>query len=516
MNESRRVRVRFAPSPTGPLHIGGVRTALYNYLLAKKHGGDFILRIEDTDQTRFVPGAEAYIIESLKWLGIEPNEGVGFGSDASGGPHTPYRQSERKPLYKKYVDQLIEAGHAYYAFDTAEDLEAMRERLKASNVDAKYDAITRMAMKNSLTLPEDEVKRRLESGDAYVVRIKLPKKDEVKFHDEIRGWVSFNTSQMDDKVLYKSDGMPTYHMANVVDDYLMQITHVIRGEEWLPSAPLHVLLYRYMGWEEVMPKFAHLPLLLKPEGNGKLSKRDGDRLGFPVFPLDWVDPTSGEKSSGYRESGYLPEAVVNLLAFLGWNPGTSQELFSIDELIQSFSLDRVSKSGAKFDQNKAKWFNQQYIRKVDDALLAVELSKEVKARNLDFSDAYIQETCRLMKEKISFMKDIWPMSEYFFTEHLKYDETVIQKRWNDKSPLVLQDIIQTLQTTAEFDAVLFEKIYNDALAKTGVAGKDFLQLLRVCLSGVAGGPPIFEMAALFGKESTLRRLKQALNTLSAA
>jgi glutamyl-tRNA synthetase len=301
-----------------------------------------------------------------------------------------------------------------------------------------------------------------------------------------------------------------------VDDYLMQITHVIRGEEWLPSAPLHVLLYRYLGWEEVMPKFAHLPLLLKPEGNGKLSKRDGDRLGFPVFPLDWVDPTSGEKSSGYRESGYLPEAVINLLAFLGWNPGTSQELFSIDELIQSFSLDRVSKSGAKFDQNKAKWFNQQYIRKVDDALLAIELSKEVKTRNLDFSDAYIKETCHLIKEKISFMKDLWPMSEYFFTEQMKYDETVIQKRWNDKSPLVLQDIIQTLQTSAEFDAVLLEKIYNDALAKTGVPSKDFLQLLRVCLSGVAGGPPIFEMAALFGKESTLRRLKQALNTLSAA
>lgn len=512
MNESRRVRVRFAPSPTGPLHIGGVRTALYNYLLAKQQGGDFILRIEDTDQTRFVPGAEAYIIESLKWLGIEPNEGIGFGD----GPHAPYRQSERKPLYKKYVDQLIEAGHAYYAFDTAEDLEAMRERLKASNVDAKYDAITRMAMKNSLTLPEDEVKRRLDSGDAFVVRIKLPKKDEVKFHDEIRGWVSFNTSQMDDKVLYKSDGMPTYHMANVVDDYLMQITHVIRGEEWLPSAPLHVLLYRYLGWEEVMPKFAHLPLLLKPEGNGKLSKRDGDRLGFPVFPLDWVDPTSGEKSSGYRESGYLPEAVVNLLAFLGWNPGTSQELFTKQELIQSFSLDRVSKSGAKFDQNKAKWFNQQYIRKVDDAILALELSKEVKAHNLDFSDSYIQKTCHLIKEKISFMKDLWPMSEYFFTEQITYDETVIQKRWNDKSPLVLQDIIQTLQTSAEFDAIVFEKIYNDALAKTGVASKDFLQLLRVCLSGVAGGPPIFDMAALFGKESTLRRLKLALNTLSAS
>jgi glutamyl-tRNA synthetase len=428
MNDMRRVRVRFAPSPTGPLHIGGVRTALYNYLLAKQQGGDFILRIEDTDQTRFVPGAETYIIESLKWLGIEPNEGIGFND----GPHAPYRQSERKHLYKQYVDQLIDAGYAYYAFDTPEDLEAMRERLKASNVDAKYDAITRMAMKNSLTLPEDEVKRRLESSDAYVVRIKLPKKEEVKFYDEIRGWVSFNTSQMDDKVLYKSDGMPTYHMANVVDDYLMQITHVIRGEEWLPSAPLHVLLYRYLGWEAVMPKFAHLPLLLKPEGNGKLSKRDGDRLGFPVFPLNWIDPVSGEKSSGYRESGYLPDAVINLLAFLGWNPGTNQELFSIDELIAAFSLERVSKSGAKFDQNKAKWFNQQYIRKVDDALLANELSKELHARNLQYSDAYIRETCRLMKEKISFVKDLWPMSEYFFIEPTQYDDAVIEKRWNEK------------------------------------------------------------------------------------
>ncbi|MFN9518563.1 MAG: glutamate--tRNA ligase [Bacteroidota bacterium] len=511
MNETRRVRVRFAPSPTGPLHIGGVRTALYNYLLARQQGGDFILRIEDTDQTRFVPGAEEYIIESLRWLGIEPNEGVGFGD----GPHAPYRQSERKPVYKKYVDQLIETGHAYYAFDTPEDLEAMRDRLKASNVDAKYDAITRMAMKNSLTLPEDDVKRRLENGDTYVVRIKLPKNEEVKFHDEILGWVSFNTSQMDDKVLYKSDGMPTYHMANVVDDFLMQITHVIRGEEWLPSAPLHVLLYRYLGWENVMPKFAHLPLLLKPEGNGKLSKRDGDRLGFPVFPIDWNDPASGEKSSGYRESGYLPEAVVNLLALLGWNPGTNQEVFTLEELTAAFSLDRVSKSGAKFDQNKAKWFNQQYIRHVDDATLAAELAKEVSSRHLNFSDAYIHKTCRLMKEKISFMKDLWPMSVYFFVEPTTYDETVVQKRWNDKSPLVLQDMIQTLQTTQEFDAAIVEKAYTDALAKAGVAGKDFMQLLRVCLSGVAGGPPIFEMAALFGKESTLRRLKHALETLSA-
>jgi glutamyl-tRNA synthetase len=365
-------------------------------------------------------------------------------------------------------------------------------------------------MKNSLTMPEDEVQRMLETGAAFVVRIKLPKKEEVKFHDEIRGWVSFNTSQMDDKVLYKSDGMPTYHMANVVDDYLMQITHVIRGEEWLPSAPLHVLLYRYLGWEEVMPKFAHLPLLLKPEGNGKLSKRDGDRLGFPVFPIDWIDPLTGEKSSGYRESGYLPHAVVNLLAFLGWNPGTNQELFTMQELIDAFTLERVSKSGAKFDQNKAKWFNQQYIRHVDNAILVEALKKEVNAHQLSFSDDFILRTCELVKEKISFIKDLWPMSSYFFVEPTSYDDGVIQKRWNEKSPLVLQDMIQLVQADMQFSALSFEKSYNEALLKNGVAGKDFLQLLRVCLTGIAGGPPLFEMAALFGKESTMQRLKNAL------
>jgi glutamyl-tRNA synthetase len=506
----RRVRVRFAPSPTGPLHIGGVRTALYNYLFAKKHGGDFLIRIEDTDQTRFVPGAEEYIIESLKWLGITPVEGVGFGD----GPHAPYRQSERKPMYKQYAMQLLASGHAYYAFDTAEELDAMRERLKASNVDSKYDAITRMAMKNSLTLPEDEVKRRLESGDPYVIRIKLPKKEDVKFHDEIRGWVSINTAQMDDKVLYKSDGMPTYHLANVVDDYLMQITHVIRGEEWLPSAPLHVLLYRYLGWENVMPKFAHLPLLLKPEGNGKLSKRDGDRLGFPVFPLEWKDPQSGEVSSGYRESGYLPEAVVNLLAFLGWNPGTQQELFTKEELVDAFSLERVSKSGAKFDLNKAKWFNQQYVRNTTNEQLAQALKAELQQRGLtQFSDEYIIAVCALVKEKISFIKELWSIGNYFFVEPEAYDSTVIEKKWNDKSPLVLEDLIQLVRGTDELTAANMEAAYNEALSKNGVSNKEFLQLLRVCLSGVAGGPPIFEMAALFGKEVTLNRLQTALDKI---
>lgn len=511
MMTERRVRVRFAPSPTGPLHIGGVRTALYNYLIAKKAGGDFLLRVEDTDQTRFVPGAEEYIIESLKWLGITPTEGVGFGE----GPHAPYRQSERKPLYRQYVDQLIEAGHAYYAFDTPEELEAMRERLKASNVDAKYDAITRTTMKNSLTLPEDEVKRRLESGEAYVVRIKLPRKEEVKFHDEIRGWVSFNTSQMDDKVLYKSDGMPTYHMANVVDDYLMQISHVIRGEEWLPSAPLHILLYRYLGWENVMPKFAHLPLLLKPEGNGKLSKRDGDRLGFPVFPLEWKDPSSGEISSGYRETGYLPDAVINLLAFLGWNPGTQQELFSLDELVQSFSLERVSKSGAKFDLNKARWFNQQYIRKTDNQTLANLLEAELAQRHITSNPQYLNEVCRLVKEKITFTKELWSYSDYFFVMPTTYDEGVITKRWNEKSALVAQSLIEAFGNLSEFSAQAVEGAYNETLAKNEVANKDFLQLFRVMLSGVGSGPPVFEMAALFGKENTVTRLQQALNKLAA-
>jgi glutamyl-tRNA synthetase len=506
----RRVRVRFAPSPTGPLHIGGVRTALYNYLFAKKHGGDFVLRIEDTDQTRFVPGAEQYIIESLKWLGITPNEGIGFGD----GKHAPYRQSERQPMYLQYAMQLLEAGHAYYAFDTPEDLEAMRERLKASNVDAKYDPITRSAMKNSLTLSEDEVKSRIENGEHYVIRFKMPRKEEVKFHDEIRGWVHVNTAQLDDKVLYKSDGMPTYHLANVVDDYLMETTHVIRGEEWLPSAPLHILLYRAFGWEEVMPKFAHLPLLLKPEGNGKLSKRDGDRLGFPVFPLQWQDPTSGELSSGYRESGYLPEAVLNLLALLGWNPGNNLELMTLDQMIELFTLDRVSKHGAKFDQNKAKWFNQQYIRHTDNAVLALELKKDVEAHQLDFSDAYILRTCELIKEKITFVQELWTFGAYFFIAPTQYDAGVIAKRWNEKSPLVLTDMITNIQALPEHGAIHIEEAYNAALAKNEVLGKDFLQLLRVCLTGVAGGPPLFEMAALFGKEETIARLQRALTTIN--
>lgn len=508
----RRVRVRFAPSPTGPLHIGGVRTALYNYLFAKKHGGDFLLRVEDTDQTRFVPGAEDYIIESLRWLGIKPVEGIGFGD----GPFAPYRQSERKPMYRQYALQLIESGHAYYAFDTAEELEGMRERLKASNVDAKYDAITRTTMKNSLTLPDDDVKRRLESGDPYVVRFKLPRKEEVKFHDEIRGWVSFNTGQMDDKVLFKSDGMPTYHLANVVDDYLMQITHVIRGEEWLPSAPLHVLLYRAFGWEEVMPKFAHLPLLLKPDGNGKLSKRDGDRLGFPVFPLNWNDPFSGELSSGYREAGYLPEAVVNLLALLGWNPGNNEEIFSLQQLVDAFDLARVSKSGAKFDQNKARWFNQQYLRKTSDQELLPVLRDALNKQPIqtDFSEDYLLKVCSMVKEKISFTKELWDYSSYFFSDPTSYDEGVVKKRWNDKIPALLETMLSGLSALQSFTHDEIEASYHQALEAHGIAGKDFLQLFRVILTGAAGGPPLFEIAAMLGKDVVIRRIQQALRQLT--
>ena len=387
MSTERPVRVRFAPSPTGPLHIGGVRTALYNYLLARKHGGTMILRIEDTDQNRFVPGAEQYIVESLKWVGIEFDEGV-----EQGGPHAPYRQSERKPMYAQYAYEMIDKGLAYYAFDTEEDLDQMRKRLEASKMQPAYDSVSRMSMKNSLTLPADEVKARLDRGDNFVIRIKLPRKEEVRFHDVIRGWVVVNTSTMDDKVLLKGDGMPTYHLANVVDDYLMGISHVIRGEEWLPSAPLHVMLYRYLGWEEVMPQFAHLPLLLKPEGNGKLSKRDGDRLGFPVFPLQWTDPKTQEVSSGYREGGYYPEAVANMLALLGWHPSGNQELFSMEELIAEFSLERVSKSGAKFDVQKALWFNQQYLQRKPLHEQYELLKPQVEAKGYDVSQESVSYT----------------------------------------------------------------------------------------------------------------------------
>lgn len=508
--ENRRVRVRFAPSPTGPLHMGGVRTALYNYLFAKKHGGDFVLRIEDTDQNRFVPGAEDYIINALKWCGIEPNEGVGFGN----GPHAPYRQSERKDLYRQYAMQLVESGHAYYAFDTSEELEDMRKKLEAAKaVSSAYNAVTRMNMKNSITLPEDEVKRRLDAGDEYVIRIKLPRAEEVRFHDIIRGWVMVHTSNMDDKVLFKSDGMPTYHLANIVDDYLMQVTHVIRGEEWLPSAPLHVLLYRYLGWEDVMPQFAHLPLLLKPDGNGKLSKRDGDRLGFPVFPLNWVDPATGEQSSGYRERGYFPDAFVNMLALLGWNPGTQQEIFTLSELCEAFSLERVSKSGAKFDPEKTKWFNQQYLRAIDNAELAKQYLPELNAKGFNPPMDTLARICGMAKERSTFVSDFWDNSWFFFQAPDKYDEGTVQKKWNADAAGLLKELAARFEGVAHFTHDNIQAAFNTFLEEKGLKIGAMLPLFRLSVTGLGQGPGMFDVAEILGKEETLARVNRTITTL---
>ncbi len=508
MSTERPVRVRFAPSPTGPLHIGGVRTALYNYLLARKHGGTMILRIEDTDQNRFVPGAEEYIRESLKWVGIEIDEGP-----EQGGPHAPYRQSERKPMYRQYAERLIEEGLAYYAFDTEEDLEQMRKRLEASKMQPAYDAVSRMGMKNSLTLSADEVKERLDRGDNYVIRIKLPRKEEVRFHDVIRGWVSVNTSTMDDKVLLKGDGMPTYHLANVVDDYLMGISHVIRGEEWLPSAPLHVMLYRYLGWEENMPNFAHLPLLLKPEGNGKLSKRDGDRLGFPVFPMDWTDPKTGEKSSGYKESGYYPEAVANMLALLGWHPSDNQEIFSMDELIQAFSLERVSKSGAKFDVNKAFWFNQQYLNQKSVGEIYENISGIFSQKYGNVERSYAETIIAMMREKYQFDREIPDAASYFFIEPSSFDEEVIRKKWKPETNGLLSELGQYFSQQNCQNPTEFESSFKQYCENKGIKTGEILQPLRVAVSGVAMGPPIFDMLALFGIQKVINRLEVCVNSI---
>ncbi|MFM9943785.1 MAG: glutamate--tRNA ligase [Bacteroidia bacterium] len=501
----RRVRVRFAPSPTGPLHIGGVRTALYNYLFAKKNGGDFLLRIEDTDQNRFVPGAEDYIVETFKWLGITYDEGVGIG-----GPYAPYRQSERQPIYKQYADQLIANDFAYYAFDTTEELDEMRTKLEASKMPSKYDAASRMTMKNSLTLSEDEVKERLANSEPYVIRLKLPRKEEVRFHDIIRGWVVVQTAQMDDKVLYKSDGMPTYHLANVVDDYLMKITHVIRGEEWLPSAPLHVMLYRYLGWEDVMPQFAHLPLLLKPEGNGKLSKRDGDKLGFPVFPLEWKDPATGEVSSGYRESGYLPAAVINMLSFLGWHPSDNREMFSVEDLFNEFTLERVSKNGAKFDLNKALWFNHQYLQLQSNAEIANYLFPLALANGHKADLTYIEKVVGLMKEKVNFAKEILEKGTYLFEAPTKYDEGVTSKKWKQGVPEFLTSYLETINKLTSSESTELENSFKNLATELGQNPGQLMQPLRVAVSGEAGGPPIFEMLELFGKEEVNRRIVKAV------
>lgn len=490
--------------------MGGVRTALYNYLFAKKNGGDFLLRIEDTDQTRFVPGAEAYIREALEWCGITPDEGPDYGGDKG-----PYRQSERKEMYREYADRLVESGRAYFAFDTPEELTEMRDRLKkAGSSSPQYNAITRESMRNSLTLSKDDTEALIADGVPYVIRFKMPRNEEVRVHDVVRGWVVVNTHQLDDKVLFKSDGMPTYHLANIVDDHTMEITHVIRGEEWLPSAPLHVLLYEAFGWEA--PVFAHLPLLLKPDGNGKLSKRDGDRLGFPVFPLDWTDPGTGEQSSGYRERGYFPEAFINMLALLGWNPGTPQEIFSLEELVEAFSLERVGKAGAKFDPDKAKWFNQQYLRSAPDAELAKEVAPYVKALGHDKSPEFLAEMCRLMKERASFIREMAESGPYFFTAPATYDEKTVSKKWKENTADIMRKLTAEFKGVEDFSAANLEGVFKSFLEKEGVGMGAVLPNLRVLVTGEGMGPGMFDIMALLGKDESLERMEKGIEKLENA
>ena len=509
----RKVRVRFAPSPTGPLHMGGVRTALYNYLFAKKNGGDFLLRIEDTDQTRFVPGAEDYIQESLKWCGIVPDEGQGYGGDFG-----PYKQSERKEqdIYRQYAEQLVAEDKAYYAFDTPEELEQMREDLKKAGVAApQYNAVSRTRMKNSVSLSAEEVEKRMADGEPYVIRIKIPRNEEIKFKDIIRGWVSVHSSNLDDKVLFKSDGMPTYHLANIVDDHLMNISHVIRGEEWLPSAPLHVYLYEAFGWSDTMPEFAHLPLLLKPDGNGKLSKRDGDRLGFPVFPLEWQDPKTSETSSGYREKGYFPEAFVNILAFLGWNPGTSQEVFSMQELIDTFSLERVGKAGAKYDPDKAKWYNQQYLRGKANETIAEELIQQhgdlEELKGVDV--AFLAGVCELMKERATFLSDIVSEGVYFFNAPTEYDEKTRRKKWKEGSTDLMKEWLVTFNAISDYTAEVIETTFKSFLEEKGLGIGAVLPLFRLVVTGKGMGPSMFAIAALLGQEETAKRMSVGIENL---
>ena len=504
----RKVRVRFAPSPTGALHIGGVRTALYNYLFARQHGGDLIFRIEDTDSNRFVPGAEEYIIESFKWLGIKFDEGVSFG-----GNYGPYRQSERRDIYKKYVQQLLDAGKAYIAFDTPEELDAKRSEVP----NFQYDASTRMGMRNSLALPKEEVDALIAEGKQYVVRFLIEPNEEVHVHDIIRGEVVVNSSVLDDKVLYKSaDELPTYHLANIVDDHLMEVSHVIRGEEWLPSAPLHVLLYRAFGWADTMPEFAHLPLLLKPDGNGKLSKRDGDRLGFPVFPLEWHDPKTGDVSSGYREAGYLPEAVINFLALLGWNPGNNQEIMSLDELVQLFDLKHCSKAGAKFDYKKGSWFNHEYIMRKSDADLA-ELFKPVLVANginvADYSDAFLTTLVSLVKSRVNFVQELWEQTRFFFVAPETYAEKDVKKRWKEDSPRLMTELLEVLRGIEDFTSKPSEEIVIGWITEKGYHMGNVMNAFRLAIVGECKGPHMFDITELLGKEETLARLEKAIKEL---
>lgn len=505
---NRRVRVRFAPSPTGPLHIGGVRTALYNYLFARKHGGDFILRIEDTDSQRFVPGAEEYIAESLKWCGIAIDEGT-----EQGGPHAPYRQSERRAIYWKYAEQLVNSGNAYYAFDSTETLDSLRTQAEAKGETFAYDYKIRNTLETSLNLSASEVKQRIDRGDKWVIRFRIPENENIEMHDLIRGSITVNTSTLDDKVLFKSaDGLPTYHLANIVDDHLMEISHVIRGEEWLPSLALHYLLYRAFGWTSSQPKFAHLPLLLKPQGQGKLSKRDGDKLGFPVFPLRWVSET-GEVSSGYREEGYLPEAFVNMLALLGWNPGTEQELFTMDELIAAFSLDRVGKSGARFNPDKAKWFNAQYIRlKPDDELGALLLAM-LQANGISTTPQRASRAVSLIKERATFPADLLELTSYMFVAPKGYDEKSVSKFWKQGNVALLKEAAVIIKSFDELIAESAEKIIHQWVTDNQHPMGQIMNTLRIAIIGASQGPSIFAICDFIGKTETLERINTAIATL---
>ena len=501
----RPVRVRFAPSPTGPLHMGGVRTALYNYLFAKKHNGTFIIRVEDTDQTRFVEGAQDYILDAMKWCGMMPTEGPGIGGD-----YGPYVQSERKDLYHPYAEKLVKNEKAYYAFDTSEELTNMRDQAKEMGMpNWQYNSVTRGSMQNSISLSADVVQSKIDAGEPYVIRMKMPRNVDIRFNDEIRGWVVVNTNNLDDKVLFKSDGMPTYHLANIVDDYLMKISHVIRGEEWLPSAPLHVMLYDAFGWEA--PKFAHLPLLLKPDGNGKLSKRDGDRLGFPVFPTNWTT-SENEVYSGYKEKGYFSGAFINMLALLGWNPGTTQEIFSLEGLVDAFTLERVSKAGAKFDPDKTKWFQQQYLRSTEDSVLGELLQKEL---NSNYDVKLLSGLSGLVKERATFISDLWTEGSFLLERPTEYDEKTTRKKWKGEAPEIMVGFKEKLNEIDEFNPDNIENVFKAFLEEKGVGVGAVLPQFRLLLSGKGMGPSMFDIASFLGKKETIERIEIGINALAA-
>jgi glutamyl-tRNA synthetase len=504
----RPVRVRFAPSPTGPLHMGGVRTALFNYLFAKKHHGTFILRIEDTDQVRFVPGAEEYIMNSLNWCGLEYTEGPD-----KGGPFASYRQSERMAIYKQYADKLVNEGHAYYAFDTPEELDAIRKDLESKKLTFSYNTEERKKLKNSLTLSQDETARLIAAGGHFVIRFKIPEHETILMQDIIRGEIKVDSATLDDKVIFKADGLPTYHLANVVDDYLMKVSHVIRGEEWLPSLPLHVLLYRYLGWEDEMPQFAHLPLILKPSGQGKLSKRDGDKLGFPVFPLQWKDPENGEIANGYKESGYLPEAFLNMLAFLGWNPGTEKELFSMDELVEAFSLEHVGKSGARFDPEKAKWYNHQYLKDRSAGELAGLFMPLLHEKGLQPDLQYVEKICDMLKDRIALVSDLWEQGSYFFQAPQGYDPEVVKKRWTQVTPAFFNELAARFSTMPEFKADLIKETVHALSDEKAANFGNMMNCLRLCLVGSSMGPDLVQLCEMLGKEEVIRRIRKAMNEI---